>query len=76
MSTISSELAELLKEFDYPAHQSDLIREARREGVRVADVNRLARMAPRNYSGRSDVMRELRRDRSQARLTWIQSALT
>ena len=66
MSTISAELVELLKAFDYPAHQSDLVREARREGICASEVSRLTQITPRNYSGRFDVMRELRRDRAQS----------
>ena len=64
MSTISADLADLLRTIDYPAHQTDLVREARKEGISRAEVSRLAGMTPRSYSGRFDVMSELRWNRA------------
>jgi hypothetical protein len=64
MLTISAELTALLKAMEYPAHQSDLVREAARERIPEAELARLMRMTPRSYSGRFDVLRELRWDRA------------
>ena len=60
MTTISPELAHLLRTIDFPAHASDLVREAIRERVPQAEVRRLEQMTPRSYTGRFDVLRELR----------------
>jgi hypothetical protein len=69
MPTISPELTALLKGMDYPAHQSDLVREASREGIARAELMRLAQMTPRSYSGRFDVMSELRWNHSAHTIT-------
>jgi hypothetical protein len=69
MTTISAELNSLLKSMEYPAHRSDLVREAAREGVRDAEYQRLTRITPRSYSGRFDVLRELALGRMTAPTT-------
>jgi Protein of unknown function (DUF2795) len=62
--SISTELNMLLKSIDYPAHKSDLVREAIRDGINQSELARLQGMMPRSYSGRYDVLRELKWQRS------------
>jgi hypothetical protein len=58
--SISIELNSLLKTMDYPASKSDLVREAVRDRINQAELARLRAMMPRSYSGRYDVLRELK----------------
>jgi hypothetical protein len=62
--SISTELNTLLKSIDYPAHKSDLVREAIRDGINQTELARLQGMMPRSYSGRYDVLRELKWQRT------------
>jgi hypothetical protein len=58
--SISIELNSLLKTMDYPAYKSDLVREAIRDRINETELTRLQSMMPRSYSGRYDVLRELK----------------
>jgi hypothetical protein len=62
--SISMELNSLLKTMDYPAYKSDLVREAIRDRINQAELTRLQNMMPRSYSGRYDVLRELKFQRT------------
>jgi hypothetical protein len=62
--SISVELNTLLKSIDYPAHKSDLVREAVRDRINQSELARLQGMMPRSYSGRYDVIRELKLQRT------------
>lgn len=75
MSAVSTDLGQFLKTMDYPAHQSDLVREAVREGLAPDEVSRLRRIAPRSYSGRFDVLLELRWERATGGPTRISQPL-
>jgi hypothetical protein len=57
---ISTEMSKFLSSMDYPAHPHDLVREATRDGLDVADLGRLAELTPRSYNGKWDVLFELR----------------
>jgi hypothetical protein len=57
---ISTEMSQFLSSMDYPAHRHDLVREATRDGLNVTDLARLAEVTPRSYSGKLDVMLELK----------------
>lgn len=63
--TISAEMKTLLSTIDYPAHPSDLLREAARDGVSSRDVEQLAMLPDRAYQGMHDVARTLRHHRSE-----------
>jgi hypothetical protein len=56
----SIQLKTLLTTIDYPAHPSDLIREAERDGVPAHEVGQLALLPDRAYQGMHDVSRTLR----------------
>ena len=57
---ISVEMKTLLSTIDYPAHPSDLLREAARDGVSTDEVEQLAMLPDRAYQGMHDVTRTLR----------------
>lgn len=56
----STHLKTLLAEIDYPAHPSDLLREAARDGVPAYEIEQLSLLPDRAYQGSHDVTRTLR----------------
>lgn len=55
----SQQMTTLLTSIDYPAHPSDLIREAMRDGVPVHERAQLNQLPDRAYQGVLDVARTL-----------------
>lgn len=59
----SIHLKKLLAEIDYPAHPSDLLREAARDGVPAYEIEELSLLPDRAYQGSHDVTRTMRHHR-------------
>jgi hypothetical protein len=59
----STQMKTLLTTIDFPAHPSDLLREAARDGVPAHEVEQLGLLPDRAYQGAHDVTRTLRHNR-------------